>query len=117
MKLRLFGIIATLSVVMSIGAFAQVGNALRVHIPFDFIAGGQKMAAGDYIVDESGEAGALVVRCLATRQSAIVLSAPASARTPEGNPGLTFERHNGNVYLSRVLAFGSAPRAIAVRLP
>lgn len=100
----------------AVGAFAQSANTVRVSIPFDFIAGGQKLSAGDYLVEETGETGVgmLLIRGLNTKQSAMLLSGPADSRglTLAQDASLTFERRGSDVYLTKVQPSGVPGRAI-----
>lgn len=98
-------------------AFAQTGNSLRVTVPFDFIASGQKMPAGDYLVEESGQSGTLILHAINAKQSAIVIGEPASLRVRDHAPSLRFERHNGEIHLVRVNDVNGPSRILAMRDP
>lgn len=90
--------------------FAQSSNFLHVKIPFDFVVSGQKLPAGDYTIEESGNAGAVMIKGAEAHQSAIVIGEPDSVAA-EATPGLRFERRNGEVHLVRVIS-GSGPARV-----
>ncbi len=97
-------------------ACAQSSGVLHVSIPFSFVVNGQKMAAGDYTVEQSGEAGLLILHCFQNRQSAIVMSAPSYERAADHPPGLSFERRSGEVHLVRVTELEGPSRTLPVHL-
>jgi hypothetical protein len=92
--------------------FAQNHGLLRVSVPFEFTVAGTKMPAGDYAIEESGEAGTLVIHCLTSKQSIMVLSGPDSTPVGKHGPSLTFERHNGMPALTRVLSDSAISRSL-----
>ena len=94
--------------------FAQSAVFLHVKIPFDFVVSGQKMPAGDYTVEESGNSGAITLKCVDMQKSAIVLGEPDTAG-PEVNPGLKFEKHNGEEYLVRIVSGNGPARILPAR--
>ena len=92
--------------------FAQSHGLLRVSVPFEFSVAGTKMPAGDYSIEETGEAGTLVIHCLTNKQSIMVLSGPSSSPSRSNGPSLTFERHNGMPVLTRVLSDSAIARSL-----
>jgi hypothetical protein len=105
--------IGALALLASTAVYAQT-NFMHVKVPFDFVVSGQKMSAGEYTIEQSGSNGALLIRSSETRHSAIVLGEPGSS-SPLANPGLTFERRNGEVYLVRVTELNGPARILAIR--
>jgi len=93
--------------------FAQSG-AIRVTVPFEFVAGEQKMPAGEYNIEETGPSGTLILHALAGKQTTIVTSGPGFVK--DGAPGLTFERHGDTVYLSRVHIGGASARLLTLHV-
>ena len=115
MKNTLIRIVLALATLLPpVSLYAGPSNVLRVNIPFDFIAGSQKMAAGEYTVQESGEAGMVILYNVSARQSAILLSEPEGARS-DHEPGLTFERRDGSAYLVRLQPGTGSTRLVQVK--
>jgi hypothetical protein len=92
--------------------FAQAHGLLRVSVPFEFTVAGTKMPAGDYSIEETGEAGTLLIHCLTSKQSIVVLSGPDSPPAGKQGPSLTFERQNGVRILTRVLSDSAIARSL-----
>ena len=114
MKKQFKAIVSVVAFLAASAAFAQTGNSLHVKIPFDFAVSGQKMPAGDYLIEETSPSGAILIRCLDTRQSAIVIGEPGTASGAQ-SPGLTFERRNGEVHLVRIVENSGPARILPVR--
>lgn len=110
-------VFSTIAFCIATVAFAQVGSSLRVTVPFDFIVSGQKMPAGDYLVEDSGQSGALILHAITSKQSAIVIGEPSSLRASDHAPSLKFERHNGEVHLVRVNDANGPSHIVAMRDP
>lgn len=93
--------------------FAESHSRIRVSVPFEFSVAGTKMPAGDYSISETGEGGTLVINCLSSKRSVLVLTGPASA-APAGShdAGLTFERRNGTPVLTRVMTDPAIARSL-----
>ncbi len=92
--------------------FAQAHGLLRVSVPFEFTVAGTKMPAGDYSIEETGEAGTLVIHCLTNRQSIMVLSGPGTSPAGKVGPSLTFDRKNGIPALTKVLSDSAIVRSL-----
>ena len=92
--------------------FAESHGLMRVSVPFDFTVAGTKMPAGDYSISETGEAGTLVIHCLSSKRSVMVLTGPGSVSNGKTEAGLTFERHNGTPVLTRVMTDSSIARSL-----
>ena len=78
--------------------FAESHGLLRVSVPFEFTVGGTKMPAGDYSIEETGGA-ALLIHCLSSRRSIMVLSSPGTVPAGKARPEpdlRTPERHSGS---------------------
>lgn len=92
--------------------FAQTHGLLRVSVPFEFTVAGTKMPAGDYAIEETGEAGTLVIHCLSNKQSIMVLSGPGSVAAGKHGPSLTFQRQNGMPVLTGILGDSAISRSL-----
>lgn len=100
MKNRLWRVVCLAG---SIGAFTATVNAqdalANVHIPFEFAAGGKMLPAGDYML-ESDMSSVLVIR--GTARSAALLMVTEGPAVAGSKAELTFERRNGELFLSGV---------------
>ena len=92
--------------------FAESHGLLRVTVPFEFSVAGNKMPAGDYSIAEFGEAGTLLIHCLTSKRSVMVLSGPGTAPAGKHDAGLTFERQNGVPVLTRVMTDSAITRSL-----
>ncbi|HUA18266.1 MAG TPA: hypothetical protein VMB25_05940 [Bryobacteraceae bacterium] len=88
----------------SLGAFTATVNAesslARVHIPFEFAAGGKMLPPGDYTLESPDMSSVLVIR--GTSQSAALLGVSGARATQTTKAQLIFERKNGELFLSGV---------------
>ena len=91
--------------------FAESHGLLRVSVPFEFTVGGTKMPAGDYSIEETGGA-ALLIHCLSSCRSIMVLSSPGTVPAGKHDPSLTFERQNGTPALTRVMTDSAIARSL-----
>ncbi len=110
--LRVF--VASLTLIAGVSAFAQSGSAIRVNIPFDFVVGSQKLAAGQYSIEESQINGLVTLYGVESRQTASIFTEPSAVRVSDTDAHLTFEKHNGANYLVRVLSSTGSPREVVL---
>jgi len=108
--LRVF--MASLTLIAGVSAFAQSGDVLRVNIPFDFVVGTQKLAAGQYSIEESQTNGVVTLYGIESKQTANVITEPSATRVSDNDAHLTFEKHNGATYLVRVLSTTGTAREV-----
>jgi hypothetical protein len=90
---------------LALGALAfgaDPGSTLRAIVPFEFVVGGQKLPAGEYTIQESLESGMLVLHLVGSKQTLMLLSEPAGVNVSDREPGLVFERRNGEARLVRM---------------
>ena len=93
--------------------FAESHGLMRVSVPFEFSVAGTKMPAGDYSISETGEAGTLLINCLTSKRSVLVLSGPGTgAAAGKHDASLTFERRNGMPVLTRVTTDSAIARSL-----
>jgi hypothetical protein len=92
--------------------FAQSHGLLRVSVPFEFTVGGEKMPAGQYSIEATGEGGTLIIHSLDTKRSVMVLSTPDSVSPNKHEPSLTFERFNGTPALTHVFTDSAIARSL-----
>lgn len=100
------------ALIASTQVFAQTLGSVRVSVPFDFRVGGTQMPAGEYAIEETGEGGALLIQCLSSKRSIMVLSNPAAIPFGSRGAGLTFERVNGTRVLTKVMTDSAIARSL-----
>jgi hypothetical protein len=81
--------------------FAESLNSLQVHVPFDFIAAGRKLPAGDYVMSESD--GAMVIRISGNGPgNSVMLAARPGGVRSSGGSSASFEQIGADKYLSEL---------------
>ena len=112
-RLRKFSALAAILLASAIApARAQSGNALRIHIPFAFVAGGHKLPPGDYTIQEIGPSGLLLITGRGADTSAAVLTSAGGPINAGRDPGATFDGRGAERYLSQVQLFGEPTRIV-----
>jgi hypothetical protein len=86
---------------VGVSAGSARADELKVRVPFSFVAGGQTLPAGEYVIKPVNEEDPAVVMIRGTgntKSEAIVLTMPVEGKDPGGDkPVLTFT-HNGSQY-------------------
>jgi|SRR5271165_2479259 len=95
---------------------AQPANSLIVNVPFAFIAGGTKLAAGAYSILEESENGLILIQSRTPGQSSVaVLTRTGGSYQGNDESGLVFERNaEGEAVLSKVQMVGEPDRLLGV---
>ncbi len=95
---------------------AQSANSLIVNVPFAFIVGGTKLAAGAYSIQEESENGLLLIQSRTPgQQSVAVLTRTGGSYQGNDDSGLVFERNtDGEAVLSKVQIIGEPDRLVGV---
>ncbi|HKC84752.1 MAG TPA: hypothetical protein VKG02_02185 [Blastocatellia bacterium] len=108
MKKQILSIVVTLSVIaaMSIAGFAGLSGTLKANIPFDFMTGGKKFPAGEYVVRTGTSQSTLEVRNLKTNQAVIAISRGLEVRAG-GKPQLVFHRYGDQYFLAKATDYWS----------
>ena len=106
-----------LTLTAAVVAPAQSDNSLVVNVPFAFIVGSTKMAAGAYSVQEESENGLVLIQSRTPGQSSVaVLSRIGSSYQGNDDSGLVFERNaDGEAVLSKIQIAGEPDRLVGVR--
>jgi hypothetical protein len=90
---------------VGVSARAQSADAVIVSVPFEFVAGGATLPAGEYKIDRANPG---VNRELAIRsynKGGALLSPVAFENGSAGEPVLSFEHVGGKYFLSRIKTF------------
>ena len=94
---------------------AQSANSLVVNVPFAFIVGGTKLAAGAYSIQEASENGLLLIQSRNPGLSVAVLTRSGGSYQGNDDSGLVFERNaDGEAVLSKVQMAGEPERILGV---
>jgi hypothetical protein len=107
MKKQILNIVVTLSVIaaLSIAGFAGLSGPIKANIPFDFMAGGQKLPAGEYAV-RTGTQSTLEIRNLKTKQTVFAISQGLEVRAGS-KPQLVFRRYGNQYFLAKATDYSS----------
>jgi hypothetical protein len=108
MKKQILNIVVTLSVIaaLSIAGFAGLSGPIKANIPFDFMAGGKKLPAGEYAVRTGIFQSTLEVRNLKTKQAVITISQGLEVRAGS-KPQLIFRRYGDQYFLTKATDYSS----------
>jgi hypothetical protein len=110
MKQHMFKTILIASVMTVSGAVlpASAAEALHVKVPFSFLVGNAKMAAGDYSITQSENG---MVTLSGAKTSAMVLTVPADYSKTNAT-GLSFTSVDANPVLTSIQVSGAISREI-----
>ena len=101
-------LLAALSI-MTVGAAASSGLALRANIDFPFYFGSQQLPAGDYVIEmralQGGTASSVLLRKQDGTAVGLIFTMPAQNQSI-GSGQLQFHRYGDTCFLSSVLARG-----------
>jgi hypothetical protein len=100
------GVLAATSLVP---AFAQA-DSMRVNVPFAFLVGTQKMAAGEYQVQSEMTNGLMILQ--GEGHGVAVVTSPFGSPDPNGKPNLVFEKTEDGPVLVRIQLAGEPSRAL-----
>jgi len=108
MKKQILNIVVTLSVIaaLSIAGFAGLSDPIKANIPFDFMAGGKKFPAGEYVVRTGIIQSTLEVRNLKTKQAVVAISQGLEVRAGS-KPQLVFRRYGNQYFLAKATDYSS----------
>jgi hypothetical protein len=87
-------------------ASAREAGTMRIHVPFDFVAGGKQLHAGSYTVRRADGASALIIRSEDGRAAAIVITTAGGAPTPRAT--MSFRQYGERYFLAEVSIPGTA---------
>ncbi len=108
MKLNTLAI-ASLMTVSATASLMSAAETLRVNVPFSFMVGSTKMAAGDYSITQSANG---MVTIEGAKSSAMVLTVPGEMKNKSAN-ALSFTG-DANPVLTSIAVDGSVSREIPV---
>ncbi|HEX4229486.1 MAG TPA: hypothetical protein VHZ07_12515 [Bryobacteraceae bacterium] len=98
-----------LAVTSLVPAFAQT-ESMRVNVPFAFLVGTQKMAAGEYDVQSEMTNGLVILQ--GGGHGVAVVTSPFGSPDPNGKPNLVFEKTEDGPVLVRLQLAGEPSRAL-----
>ena len=88
---------------------AADSSSLHVNVPFAFVVSGQKLPAGDYVIDTQSNAGIVMIQ--GQGRGVIVLSTPAFSKGYK--PGLKFQQETDGEHLMSVQGSDAMTRQIS----
>lgn len=86
---------------------------LILQIPFEFVAGGKKLPAGEYRFSTTSENGLVMLH--GTGGAAALLTSPGSPVRSDASLSATFEKHGDDNYLSEIVLDGVVTRVVHVK--
>src|SRR5579859_4605786 len=112
MRTSLLFVCKTFVFAVVLAAFASAqSNALHVHVPFAFMVADQTMPAGDYVIEQEGHLGLLIIH--GQGHSMAVITTPEGDYSQIDEAGVSFERRGTDSHLARVRVPGQPARLIA----
>lgn len=87
-------------------ASARADEEVVARVPFDFIAGGVRLPAGNYVVTQQAQPEVVSIASTDRRHFTFVLMNPMSADKAGDTPRLVFERVGADHFLSQVVGDG-----------
>ncbi len=106
MKKNLLAIALALPLLMTAAASAQTVH-VRVMVPFNFIAAGTTLPAGQYDIQTIGSVEkVLAIRNLNSSAGILVLSNSSESSNPSSNSKLVFHRYGNRYFLSQLWVRG-----------
>jgi len=101
---RLMCVCAAVAALLAMPVMAVTSTATTAKVPFEFVAGGKTMPAGEYLISMPNAAG--VVRIMGDARGATVLLVGRREAPQAGTvqPSLVFEKSGGKYHLKKVWA-------------
>ena len=102
MNIRSLKLVCPLGALLAFASAAHAqSHTANIHVPFEFVAGGKMLPAGDYQISEANLSPVLLIQGKAGN-SVSVITTNRSAGTRIDNAKLTFERRGSEVFLSGI---------------
>jgi hypothetical protein len=115
MSKKIVSTLAGLILVLAAGSLHARSNRMQVTVPFEFVAGGKTLPAGNYIVQfnsDSGTEGTIVLSSDGQRPIMLVVQRPGLAEPKHSQ--LVFHRYGTSFFLTEVRTEGDTTgRALA----
>jgi hypothetical protein len=90
----------SLSITWSVAAFAGLAYRVKANIPFDFMVGGNKLAAGEYTVERINTVGVLAIRSLDTKSGVQFMTMNGNSK--DDTAKLVFRRYGDQYFLAQI---------------
>src|SRR4051812_45407346 len=96
--------------VLSLAGFASLGGAIAsasdtrlvVNVPFEFVAAGVRLPAGEYRFINASEAGVILLAGRGAGHSVALMTTPGTLVNRDVMPGANFKKMDGETYLSEI---------------
>ncbi|HZS03803.1 MAG TPA: hypothetical protein VFD58_02930 [Blastocatellia bacterium] len=104
MKKQILGIVATLSIIitLSVAGFAGLAGRVKADIPFDFMVGKTRLPAGKYCVSRVTAEGSLAITSNETGKAASFLVRDGRTARGERTARLVFHRYGNQYFLAEI---------------
>ena len=92
----------------AVAASAQAAGSMRIHVPFDFVAGKKQFGAGDYTVRRvrsDGES-TLIIRSEDGSEAAVIMTNAGGA--PASGASMSFRQYGERYFLAEISIPGTA---------
>lgn len=108
--LSIFAGLVLLATLTAQSAAARTSSSLVVQIPFDFQVAGNRLPAGQYLIERSTlfSAEGLSLRNVDKKHSAFVLTSTVKSNLRQSGSRLVFNRYKGQYFLSQYWTSGEA---------
>ncbi len=93
---------ALAALTLAAAGYAQSGEELKVVVPFDFVAGGRTLPAGQYTVSQPANSGAVVIRSDGSTPGVAILANRVGSSGKKEIGHLVFHRYGDRYFLSEV---------------
>src|SRR5258708_11294895 len=85
----------------------DASRIVKAAVPFDFTVQGRTLPAGDYVIDQSANGSAMILKCRDRSVSAIVPTNHLQSSAPQAPGQLVFHRYGDQYFLAEVWSPGS----------
>jgi hypothetical protein len=103
---------AALFAAATICAWAQPASTVRIHVPFSYAVAGKILPPGDYVIQETGGMGLLLIQGRGRGDVAAVLTTSGAPSSSDREAGARFEDDGGEKRLTEVQLNGSPTRIV-----
>jgi hypothetical protein len=90
---------------------------LLITVPFDFVAGGKRLPAGNYNIQSETETNLILLHGDAPDSAVALITTPGGRSMAGSDRGLKFEKHDGETFLSEINLDEFAVRLVKSKMP
>ncbi len=105
MKTRLFSLFIAAALLVALAApslaTAAFSFRIRAEIPFDFMVGSKRLPKGEYLIEQTGDNGAVTIRH-AKKGKSVIFTVVRGKMTDKPKSKLVFHRYGEQYFLARI---------------